>query len=116
MAGGRPPKYTSVDELQSLVDGYFAECEIADPKRIPTAAGIALHLGLSRQGMWEYGKKDQFSDTIKEAKQRVEAAWEEAMLKGGGGAIFWMKNNAGYRDKHEVEEKSEQEITYKWAE
>lgn len=104
MKVGRPPKYKTAEEMQSVIDEYFAKCE--DKEQIPTSAGIALALGMSRQTMWNYGEKDEFLDTIKTARARVEAAWEAALPRGGGGVVFWMKNNAGYRDEKHLDHKS----------
>jgi len=96
-AGGRPPIFAEEDALASRMDSYFAEC---DEKEKPyTIAGLALHLGMTTQGLREYQEKDKFSCIIKKAKQKVEANVESLLLEGkGSGAIFWLKNHAGYKD------------------
>ena len=30
-------------------------------------------------------------------------AWEQLLMRGGAGPIFWLKNNAGWKDKSEVD-------------
>ena len=62
-------------------------------------AGLALELDMSSRALRDYREKSEFLPTIKKARQKVESAWEQAMIRGGGGAIFWMKNNAGYQDR-----------------
>jgi len=102
---GRPPKYTSVEQVQAKLDIYFAER--LESKRPLTIQGLAIALDLSRQGLLEYSKKDQFSDIITKARQVVVDSVEENLLSGGGaGAIFWLKNNARYADKIGVDNTS----------
>jgi hypothetical protein len=97
MAGGRPRLYNSAEEVQEIVDKYFAELD----DEIPTMAGLALELGMSSRSLRNYAKEQEFFPTIKAARQKVEKAWESALIRGGSGPIFWLKNNAGWRDKTE---------------
>lgn len=100
MAGGRPPKFSNPEDMQAVIDVYFKEL---GENEIPTMAGLALELGMTSRALRDYTKKDEFLPTVKKARQRVEAAWEQSLIRGGGGAVFWMKNNANYRDKQETE-------------
>lgn len=106
---GRPPKYKTPEEMQAVIDDYFsgdAWVEI-DGKAmcIPTVEGLAYTLGLSRQGLNEYSGKDEFSDTVKRAKQRIAIALEQKLWSNNvTGAIFNLKNNFGWKDKQEVEQ------------
>ena len=102
MAGGRPLKYNSVEEMEIAIDEYFAKAEIV------TITGLALHLGFnSRQSLINYQEKNEFLDTIKKAKARVEMAYEERLImRGNGGDIFALKN-FGWQDKQEIESKNE---------
>jgi len=95
MPGGRPPKYAAVEDMDEVIDNYFNN--LGD--NIPTMAGLALELDMTSRGLRNYREKTEFFPSIKKARQKVEAAWEQAMIKGGGGAIFWMKNNADYQDR-----------------
>lgn len=124
MAGkvGRPLKYKTVKELQSVIDEYFAYCDnrtksmyvkelgdniqISDPAPY-TMSGLALAIGLSRQGLLDYSNRDEFLDTIKTARAKVENDVETRLLDGKApaGAIFNLKNNFGWRDKSEVDNK-----------
>ena len=102
MAGGRPRKIESPEEMDRLVDEYVGEC-IGDEKPI-TLLGMILHLGLnSRQSLDEYMSYDGFSDSVKRAKAIVEHEYEIRLIEGGGaGAIFALKN-FGWKDKQEIE-------------
>ncbi len=102
MAGGRPRKIESPEEMDRLVDEYVREC-ISDEKPI-TLLGMILHLGLnSRQSLAEDLQYDGFSDSVKRAKAIVEHEYEIRLIEGGGaGAIFALKN-FGWKDKQEIE-------------
>lgn len=89
-------------ELETLVDGYFAEC--TNEERPPTICGLALHLGCDRKTLTNYAHKDEFFPTIKKARQRVEAYLEASLYSGSvAGVIFNLKNNFDWKDKTEVE-------------
>lgn len=126
--GGRPPKYTTVPELEKVIDDYFLLCwtqkldmfgnkifekEKGKKTEIPvmvqykpyTISGLARTLGMTRETLSQYEKKDKFSDTIKRAKQMCEQYAEESLFIGKNptGAIFNLKNNYGWKDKTETE-------------
>lgn len=99
---GRKPKYSAAKEMQAKIDDYFSVCELKE--KPPTISGLALALNMSRQGLCEYAGKNEFSDTIKKAKQMVEVHLEERLHESAPtGAIFNLKNNFGWKDKTEQE-------------
>jgi hypothetical protein len=120
IGNGRPLRYGSADEMQVKINEYFASCwsdqttTIKDKSgketsktilvqiRPYTVAGLALSLGFcNRKALFDYNKKDEFSNIIKNARLLIETNVEELLLKGGGsGPIFWLKNNAGYKDNN----------------
>ena len=76
MPGGRPNKITEKKELQEKIDKYFKEC---DNKSEPyTITGLCIALDICRDTLCEYAKKEEFSDTIKKAKLRVENYLEKS--------------------------------------
>ena len=75
---GRPCKFDSTEQLQKRIDAYFRECDEGDG--IYTITGLALALDLTRQGLWEYERKPEFSYTIKRAKTKVAAQVEYRLL------------------------------------
>lgn len=96
---GRPPKWNSVEELNEQIDLYFAET----PKEEWTITGLAIALDTSRQTLLDYEDKDEFSDTIKRAKLKVENGYEIDLKKyGRTGTIFALKN-FDWRDKTETD-------------
>lgn len=122
---GRPPIFETVKDLENLVEAYFeyikgdsewktGSDEEGNPKdyqvftrspESPSITGLALFLGFeSRQSVYDYEKKnDDFSYTIKRARLRVEASYEQFLLtKAATGAIFALKN-FGWADKQEVD-------------
>lgn len=87
----RPLKFANPVELQKSIDEYFIKCE-ADGKAI-SITGLAIHLDTFRQTLCNYELKDEFVDTIKKAKQRVENFYEERLtLPNVAGAVFALKN------------------------
>jgi hypothetical protein len=102
MKTGRPVKYKTPKDIQKKIDQYFEDC--ISKEEYPTITGLALALDLTRQGLIEYQNKEDFSDTIKKAKLRVEAAIEQRLFHNNPtGCIFNLKNNFGWRDKIETE-------------
>ena len=100
--GGRPPIYEATDEnyikVKDLCDSFFdyikgeyKELKKTDPNdddeelryqcirrsEPPTVTGLTLHLGFeSKNTLYEYAKKDGFSDSIKRAIPQVYAKKE----------------------------------------
>lgn len=105
---GRPLAFKSEKELNDKIKAYFERCE---EKELPfTMSGLACWLEIDRSTLANYGKKDEYFDTIKRARMIVEASMEERMLKGDintTGAIFSLKNNFKWTDKQEIEQKVE---------
>jgi len=107
---GRPPKYKTAEELQDRIDNYFKDC---DEKEKPyTITGLGLALDMSRQDLINYSNKEEFFDTIKKAKARVENYLEERLINDSSatGIIFNLKNNYGWKDKQEVDANVNTEI------
>ncbi len=124
--GGRPPFYTSVEEIEEKIEAYFEECEgtvlenssgevvldkYGEPvivgRKPPTITGLALALGFnSRQALLNYQDRDEFNDTITRAKARVERYAEERLFDkdGANGAKFSLSNNfKGWTEKQKIE-------------
>lgn len=102
MPAGRPLKFQSVEELQEKIEEYFSKCKTEGKK--PIISGLALHLDTTRETLCDYRDKDEYSYSIKRAKQRCEAILEENLVEGKvnpTGTIFNLKNNYGWKDKTE---------------
>lgn len=94
---GAPAKYASPDAMQAAIDRYFSSptCDF-------TITGLALALGFeSRQSLYDYRERGDFSCTVKTALLRVENKYEQRLLDGGAGPIFALKN-MGWKDKQEI--------------
>lgn len=113
--GGRPPKFTSPEQMQDLIDAYFESCKgepildndgmplmdkwgnvILINQHPPTVTGLALALGFtSRQALLNYQAKRQFVDTILRAKARCEEYAESRLYDrdGANGAKFSLTYN-----------------------
>jgi hypothetical protein len=98
--GGRPPIFASPEEMQKKIDQYF-NVEIEKH----TLTGLALFLGFeSKQSLYDYEKKPEFSYPIKRAKLMIENQIEKEVRADPHNAsgIFMLKN-FGWHDKQEVE-------------
>lgn len=96
---GRPLKFKTVEELQSAIDLYLT----TTPKEDWTITGMAIALDTYRSVLCDYEEKDEYSNTIKKAKQMVEHSYEIDLKKSGRtGTIFALKN-FNWKDKVEQE-------------
>lgn len=140
-AGGRPLKYTTLLELETIVQAYFRECdphkerklvqqeitlkngskswqiverEVLTEQEPYTMAGLARRLGMARSTLMEYKAKDEFSDAIKEARSIVEEYNERRLHTGTNvaGSIFNLKVNFGYREIPEENAPPENPIVF----
>lgn len=115
--GGRPLKFKTPEELEKRIEEYFKYAK--DNMEVPTVSGLAWYLGTNRQCLLRYQEEDNdllksvpddvkcmFRDTVKQAKARIEAGYEQALFNKNSavGAIFTLKNNYGWVDKQEVEQ------------
>lgn len=106
-AGGRPVKYKTNAEVQEVVDRYFNECDLKDKPY--TMSGLALELDISRETLCQYTNKDEFSDTLLRARQKVQSYAEGQLYRTQGtvnGVIFSLSNNFGWSSKSETESKN----------
>lgn len=122
MEAGRPLKFKSVEELQNKIDAYFESCfDIVDwnKKKIKpfTILWLCNFLDVDRKTLINYEDKwDGFFHTIKRAKSRVEEdieIWALTNALNPTSAIFNLKNNFGWVDKQEIDQKSDWTLTIK---
>jgi len=97
--GGRPPIWTDPEILQELINTYL------NNTAMPTLAGLANTLGVSRSTLYNYENKDVFLDTIKKARRFIEQKYEELLIYSNTanttGVIFALKNT-GWKDRTDL--------------
>lgn len=102
MKVGCPPKFETPEQMATAVNEYLENPPVrtvitkdgaVDYPAI-TITGLAIHCGFdSRQSMYDYEKKPEFSYIIKKARLYVENAYEYQLQFGNStGAIFALKN------------------------
>ena len=124
---GRPLAFKSEEALKKAVKEYFDECEKhtyqtitkqgdtidVNYPQIPTIAGLAYALGVERQTIYNYEKREKFFDTIKKAREYVFSKIEGKLAntnQNAGGIIFLAKNY-GYSENQEKQgDLTDQEI------
>ena len=114
---GKPLKYPDPLEFQRKINQYFDWCDnqskkvvtsVKDGKLVPkpyTVSGLCVYLQIDSETLSEYGKRPLYSDSVKNAKKRIENWLEEAALTGAVNpifSIFSFKNNFNWSDKQEV--------------
>lgn len=107
---GRPLKYKNVKEMADKIDLFFD-----DPSEAPyTVTGLCLYLNLSNEGLIEYGKRGEYSETVKRAKSKIEDYINKEAMKNGintAMAIFNLKNNFSWNDKGREQQEFEREMS-----
>lgn len=95
---GRPEEYT--DDLPNKVVAYCNEC--LENKKLPTTAGLAVYIGISRSTLFEWrDKHTHFSDSVEGMLAfQEDDVWQKA-LKGEYNSVIakLLLNNHGYSDK-----------------
>jgi hypothetical protein len=94
---GAKGMYETVEELDTAIQAYFDQA--GEDVTIP---GLAYSLGFaSRQSIYDYKEREQFSYSIKRAVLKIESIYA-AKLSGQNvtGVIFALKN-MGWKDKVE---------------
>lgn len=95
-------KYKDAKELKEKIDKYFKTCD--EQHRPYTICGLALFLGVHRETVLNYSKREAYADIMSAARLRIETQLEESLYRLGNnsGVIFNLKNNYGWKDTVEV--------------
>ena len=106
---GRPPAYSTEEELQREIEGYFNSllAPIIDENgeqigmrwmNKPTVGGLAVYLGIDRTSLHRYSKSDRFYDSIKKAKDLIHSFNEQMLMEGKNpvGAINTLINTSEF--------------------
>ena len=99
---GRPKAFKSAEEVEEKINAYFNYCE--EKEKPYTMSGLAYYLEVSRQTLVNYSYEDEYFDTIKKARDKVQMQLEENALSNKANptfTIFNLKNNFDWKDKIE---------------
>lgn len=97
---GRPLKIETPEQMENILNEYF---KTTDENKI-TITGICLALGLDKSTFYDYEKREEYKDIVKQARMIVENSYEISLRENGRtGDIFALKN-FGWRDKVEYED------------
>lgn len=117
MPAGRPPKFSTVEELEQTFLEWKATFQFGGERygEVPDVESFCDYVDAWRDLLCEYEKKPEYSDAIKRIKNWIYARKKQLAFAGKmppAVFIFDAKNNAGYVDKQEVESKDT--ITHKF--
>ena len=87
-----------IDEIEEKPDGTKTTRKVELEPEPPTMAGLAHHLGVVRNTIWNYGMKDDFGHVIARAKNRLAMYSERSLFdqRKANGAKFSLEVNHGY--------------------
>lgn len=109
---GRPSKYTTKTngQIKDYIRGFLPGEDGAEPssKGLPSIAGLALHLKVARQTIYNWGAEEGEGDEeFTFLVETVEAMQEQALIEGGLSGRFavpiakMMLSKHGWADKIE---------------
>lgn len=104
MITGRPTKLTPeiIEKAKAYVAGGYAE---NDAELVPTIAGLAIYIGITRVTVYEWAKENKdFSYILEEVMQRQERGLLKGSLAGDYNSTIakLMLTKHGYSDKTET--------------
>lgn len=98
--GGRPRIYNTPEDLEVEVISYFQDC--VDRKISVTVTGLALYVGFnSRNMLYEYRARDEFSGIIKRALTAVEHGYELNLHTFNALGAKFALMNMGWKESQE---------------
>ena len=101
---GRPLQFSSSEEMQEKIDSFFNAC--IQEKEPFTVTGLCLALDLDRSTLIDYARRPAFTNTIKQAKMRIENFCEKELFSNKPnttGVIFNLKHNFRWSDRSSIE-------------
>jgi hypothetical protein len=97
---GRPLKIETPEQMKKILNEYF---ETTEENKL-TITGLCLALGLDKSTFYDYEKREEFKEIVRQARLIVENSYEISLRENGRtGDIFALKN-FGWRDKVEYED------------
>ena len=113
--GWRPLKFGSLKELENKIEEYFLTITDDKWENPASITWLAIYLDTSRETLLEYQERPEYIDTIKKAKDKIEWAYEKRLIKKGGSWDIFALKNFNWKDKTEVDQKTQVIINLKQA-
>lgn len=114
MPGGRPTSYSEeiLEKARNYADNYKEHGDV-----VPSVAGLAVHLGISRETIYDWSSqesKKEFSDIVKGVMSRQELELMSGGLSGKFNPTIakLMMTKHGYSDKQEVDQNIKGEVQF----
>lgn len=115
---GRRTEYSKPEDMQAVIYLYFEGCKSngngkdndgwkeseTTPDIHPSIVGLCLALGIGRNTLIEYEQRDEFSNTVEQAKIEIESYNVQRLYDSQvSGVKFVLINGFKWKDKQEVE-------------
>lgn len=112
---GRPRAWETPKDLEREIDSYFEEVD--EQKTMPTKAGLTLHLGVVKDTLSNYQRREvkenateeekeiakEYGQFIDKAYAVIENAWTQRLAGSvPTGSIFYLKAAFHYKDRFDV--------------
>lgn len=100
-----PDKDVYDDFKEPILNNLWEQIIDTEWASIPSILWLCEYLGIHRSNLLDYEEKDEFRNTIKVAKQKIEKYNSEQLYRKEQvtGIIFNLKNNFDWKDKTEVD-------------
>jgi hypothetical protein len=104
---GRPLKIETPEQMKKILNEYF---ETTEENKL-TITGLCLALGLDKSTFYDYEKREEFKEIVRQARLIVENSYEISLRENGRtGDIFALKN-FGWTDKQEIDTNTQGKVT-----
>ena len=104
---GRPLKIETPEQMEKILNEYF---ETTEESKL-TITGLCLALGLDKSTFYDYEKRENYKEIVRQARLIVENSYEISLRENGRtGDIFALKN-FGWTDRQEIENNTQGKVT-----
>lgn len=104
---GRPLKIETPEQMKKILNEYF---ETTEESKL-TITGLCLALGLDKSTFYDYEKREDYKEIVRQARLIVENSYEISLRENGRtGDIFALKN-FGWTDKQEIDTNTQGKVT-----
>lgn len=98
----------TIEEYKQLIDEYFINCDIWEPRKPYAVSSLSLYLWISTRKFYSLLDNEEYKDLFELALTKIESQTEERLLTNRLNPVWWafvLKNRHNRKDKVEVDNK-----------